>query len=258
MTQIARCALFVGAHPDDIEFMMAGTLLLLKDAGFEVHMWNLADGRYGSERENPSILAKRRLMEAEASARIAGAHFHPPIAQDLSIFYNAELLKKACAVVRKAKPGMIFCPAPDDYMEDHTNTARLVVGAAFARGIGGFKSDPPETAWNGNLAIYHALPFGLRDPLRRVPKPDLFVDITSVIEKKKEMLECHKSQKEWLFSSQGLGSYVGFMVEMSREVGKMSGKFEFAEGFRLRLFRGYSTSEINPLLWAISEYCIEV
>ena len=35
--------LAAAAHPDDIEFMMAGTLLLLKRAGAEIHMWNLAN-----------------------------------------------------------------------------------------------------------------------------------------------------------------------------------------------------------------------
>jgi LmbE family N-acetylglucosaminyl deacetylase len=40
--------LAAAAHPDDIEFMMAGTLLRLKDAGCEIHLWNLANGCYGS------------------------------------------------------------------------------------------------------------------------------------------------------------------------------------------------------------------
>ena len=37
-------ALASAAHPDDIEFMMAGTLLLLKETGAEIHMWNLSIG----------------------------------------------------------------------------------------------------------------------------------------------------------------------------------------------------------------------
>jgi LmbE family N-acetylglucosaminyl deacetylase len=40
--------LAAAAHPDDIEFMMAGTLLRLKDAGCEIHLWNLANGCCGS------------------------------------------------------------------------------------------------------------------------------------------------------------------------------------------------------------------
>jgi N-acetylglucosamine malate deacetylase 1 len=37
-------AIAVAAHPDDIEFMMAGTLLLLKRAGYEIHYFNLLSG----------------------------------------------------------------------------------------------------------------------------------------------------------------------------------------------------------------------
>ncbi|MDG2125455.1 MAG: PIG-L family deacetylase, partial [Verrucomicrobiales bacterium] len=38
----------IGAHPDDIEFMMAGTLLLLQKQGWEVHYMNLSSGNCGS------------------------------------------------------------------------------------------------------------------------------------------------------------------------------------------------------------------
>ena len=41
-------ALAIAAHPDDIEFVMAGTLLLLKEAGWQIHYLNLTDGDMGS------------------------------------------------------------------------------------------------------------------------------------------------------------------------------------------------------------------
>ena len=45
-------ALAIAAHPDDIEFMMAGTLLLLKERGWEIHYFNLSTGNRGSARHN--------------------------------------------------------------------------------------------------------------------------------------------------------------------------------------------------------------
>ena len=42
------CALAIAAHPDDIEFVMAGTLLLLGSAGWDVHCLNLSAGNLGS------------------------------------------------------------------------------------------------------------------------------------------------------------------------------------------------------------------
>jgi LmbE family N-acetylglucosaminyl deacetylase len=41
-------AIAIGAHPDDIEFYMAGTLLLLKEAGYAIHYLNVANGNSGS------------------------------------------------------------------------------------------------------------------------------------------------------------------------------------------------------------------
>ena len=43
-----KVAMAVAAHPDDIEFYMAGTLLLLREAGYEVHYMTLASGSCGS------------------------------------------------------------------------------------------------------------------------------------------------------------------------------------------------------------------
>ena len=38
----------MACHPDDIEFMMGGTLILLKEAGYRIHVMNLANGSCGS------------------------------------------------------------------------------------------------------------------------------------------------------------------------------------------------------------------
>ena len=43
-----KTAIAIAAHPDDIEFYMAGTLLLLKRAGYEIHYMNVANGNCGS------------------------------------------------------------------------------------------------------------------------------------------------------------------------------------------------------------------
>ena len=55
-------ALAMAAHPDDIEFMMSGTLLLLKKAGAEIHMCNLANGCYGSQVYSKDDAARVRAL----------------------------------------------------------------------------------------------------------------------------------------------------------------------------------------------------
>ena len=43
-----RAAIAIAAHPDDIEFTMAGTLLRLREAGWEIHCLNVSSGDCGS------------------------------------------------------------------------------------------------------------------------------------------------------------------------------------------------------------------
>src|SRR5215469_8252497 len=99
-----KSAIAIAAHPDDIELMMAGTLLLLKKAGYEIHYLNLAFGNCGSTKYPAEETKRMRLEEAKKAAQILGAHFHPPFCNDLEIFYNADLLRKVAAVIRAVKP----------------------------------------------------------------------------------------------------------------------------------------------------------
>ena len=96
--------------------------------------------------------------------------------------------------------------------------------------------------------MYHALPYSLRDPLNRPVYPELYVDISAVIGEKRRMLARHRSQKDWLDASQGIDSYLSHMETMSQEVGRMSGHFEFAEGWIRHLPFGYCAEDANPLV----------
>jgi len=234
-------------HPDDIEFMMGGTLFLLKRAGCALHYMNLADGSCGSTELGPAQTAAKRLAEARAAAALLGAEFHEPLAPDLEVFYTPELVRRATAVMRRVKPDILLLPSPEDYMEDHMNTSRVGVTAAFCRGMPNYASLPPQPPTFQDVVLYHALPYGLADGLRRPVQPDFFVDIGAVIEQKQAMLACHQSQRQWLDTSQGLDSYLATMREMSAEVGRRSGRFAFAEGWRRHSHLGFSARERDPL-----------
>ncbi|OHD73526.1 MAG: LmbE family protein [Spirochaetes bacterium RBG_16_67_19] len=234
-------------HPDDIEFMMGGTLFLLKRAGCALHYMNLADGSCGSTELGPAQTAAKRLAEARAAAALLGAEFHEPLAADLEVFYTPELVRRATAVMRRVKPDILLLPSPEDYMEDHMNTSRVGVTAAFCRGMPNFTTLPPEPPIFQDVVLYHALPYGLADGMRRPVNPDFFVDIGPVIEEKQAMLACHQSQRQWLDTSQGLDSYLATMREMSAEVGRRSGRFAFAEGWRRHSHLGFSALERDPL-----------
>jgi LmbE family N-acetylglucosaminyl deacetylase len=248
-------ALAVAAHPDDIEFMMAGTLRLLKKAGSEIHMWNLANGHCGTARHSREDIIRLRAAEAAASAHLAGAVSHPPLFDDLGIFYDQSSLARVAAVVREIRPTIVLTHSPRDYMEDHQNTCRLAVTSAFSRGMCNFVTAPPRGAGDQPVAVYHALPHGLHDGLGQRVGPDLYVDIASVLDAKREMLACHRSQKEWLDVSQGMDAYLNEMVTMSATVGRMSGRFAYAEGWCRHSTLGFAPMGFNPLQTLLNGDC---
>jgi LmbE family N-acetylglucosaminyl deacetylase len=246
-------ALAVFAHPDDIEFVAAGTLLLLKERDWEIHYMNLCNGHGGSVQMDAKQTVAKRFEEAREAARILGAKFYPPISNDLELVYDVSLLRKVAAVVRFCRADVVLTHSPSDYMEDHMTTQRLAVTAAFSRCIPNFVTDPPSEAFYKDVTVYHAMPHGMRDPLRKRIRAGAYVDTTSVHDTKRKALTAHEGQKHWLDVSQGMDSYLVSMDRASQEVGRMSGRFQFAEGWRRHLHHGFSAREIDPLRDALGE-----
>ena len=247
----SKAAIAIGAHPDDIEFYMAGTLLMLKQTGYEIHYLTVANGNCGSVQYNAAMLRSIRNTEARAAAKILGARFHPSLTNDLEILYNLELLRALAAIIREVKPRILLTHSPQDYMEDHMNTARLAVTAAFARGMPNFKTAPPRPTADYEVTIYHAMVNGLRDPLRRRIIPGAFVNTTSVHKTQLKALAAHKSQQNWLDVSQGLNSFLLAAEDLSLAVGRLSRKFKYAEGWRRHLHSGFCGPDTDPLAKAL-------
>jgi LmbE family N-acetylglucosaminyl deacetylase len=244
---MGKTALAVAAHPDDIEFMMSGTLILLKEASYEIHYMNIADGNCGTTQYDSDTIAGMRFREAQNACKLIGAVHHAPLCRDIEIFFNNDLLHRLGSIVREVAPDILLVQSPEDYMEDHMISVRLAVTAAFCRGMRNFPVEPPRAPVLNNVTVYHALPYGLHDGLRRKVGAELFVDITSAMDTKTKMLACHESQKKWLDESQGLDSYLITMKDMCAEVGKMSAKFEFAEGWRRHNHLGFCGPDDDPL-----------
>jgi LmbE family N-acetylglucosaminyl deacetylase/GNAT superfamily N-acetyltransferase len=192
---VAKRAFAVAAHPDDIEFHMGGTLILLGNAGYELHYLNIANGSCGTTQYSREEIIRIRRAEAMAAAASIGATYHESLVDDLEIFYEKPLLARVTAVMREVAPEIVLTHSPTDYMEDHQNACRLAVTAAFCRGMPNFPTDPPMAPVPGEVTVYHAQPHGNVDPLRQPVQPDFFVDIESVLAEKRAMLGCHRSQR---------------------------------------------------------------
>ena len=237
----------IAAHPDDIEFMMAGTLFRLKDAGWQIHYMNVANGCCGTDRHEIDEIIRIRREESKQACQYLGATLHDSLVNDLEIFYEKNLISQLCSIIRQVEPDIILTQYPYEYMEDHSNTSRIAVTAAFCRGMKNFPVQPDIKPITKPLTIYHSLPYGLTDPLKKTVKADFYVDIEKFIENKAEMLARHKSQKEWLDVSQGMDSYLITMKNMCAEIGQMSGKYKYAEGWVRHSHLGFCDNGADPL-----------
>ena len=247
----------IAAHPDDIEFGMAGTLILLARMGCEIHYMNIANGSCGSAEHDAETIADMRLREAKNAANRIAAAFYPPLVPDIEIFYEKGLLARIASIMRMVAPDILLVPSPQDYMEDHMNTCHLAVTAAFCRNMNNLTVDPPRSPVDRDVTVYHAQPHGNRDPLNRLVRPDFFIDIGSAIEEKADMLAEHKSQKEWLDHSQGLNAYLNAMRDFVHEMGTLSTRCELAEGWRRHNPLGLCAVDADPLVDLLQEYVLE-
>ncbi|TWT83785.1 4-oxalmesaconate hydratase [Planctomycetes bacterium CA13] len=249
--------LAIAAHPDDIEFYMAGAMLQLARRGWDLHYVNLCDGSRGSTTLDRPTCAAVRLQEAKDACEVLGATFYGPIYSDMEASYTTENLKKVAAIVRMAKPTIVLTHSPTDYMEDHETACRLAVSAAFCHGMPNMESDPEMDVYMEPVTVYHAQPVGLHTPLGEFVTPHLYVDETDVIEQKVKALACHASQKQWLDESQGLDSYLQTLRDLSTEMGNRSGKFPVAEGWRRRQHWGFCNADDDPLRDALKDIIVD-
>lgn len=246
-------ALAIAAHEDDIEFMMGGTLRLLAERGWDTHYFVLANGYVGSTTHRLEDIVLTRQDESRDGAARLGATWHPSIVNDIALVYSDDLVRRVGAVIRELRPSVILTQAPDDYMDDHIEAARIAASAAFNRNMPNYATYPPQPAYLDDVTLYHSNPHGLFTGLRRLVYPGLYVDTTSVQEVKRDALSAHATQSHWLDQTQGFGAFVGTMDEMGRTVGSMSGRYEFAEGWRRHSQIGFSAAPIDPLADALAD-----
>ena len=135
-------------------------LRLLREAGWDIHYFNVSNGNMGSTVLSAAETERTRTKEAQRASKLLGAKWYAPICDDLQIFYTDENIRRVCAVVRAAQPSVVLTHALQDYMEDHMITARLAVTGTFTRGIPNYRSKPPRKGSLAPVTVYHAMPHG--------------------------------------------------------------------------------------------------
>ncbi len=82
--------------------------------------------------------------------------------------------------------------------------------------------------------------------------------MTQLIDRKRQMLALHASQRALLDESQGMDSYLDTMNDLNSEVGTLSGRFPYAEGWRRHSHLGYCAENADPLVAALDERVLEI
>jgi LmbE family N-acetylglucosaminyl deacetylase len=228
------------AHPDDAEFLCAGTLIRLKrEQGFDVHIASMTAGDCGSAELASAGIARIRRGEGAAAAALIGGVYHCLDERDLLIFYGERTLEKVTRLLRLVRPDIVLTHSPSDYMLDHEVTSTIVRAAAFGAPIPNFLAERGLGTPLPHIPhLYYCDAIEGKDPLGRDIPPGVCVDISAVIDTKAEMLASHASQREWLLKHHGMDQYVQAMKDWGAKLGREIG-VSFAEGFRQHLGHSY-------------------
>lgn len=247
-------ALAVMAHPDDVELLVAGTLFHLKELGWELGIVTMTAGDCGSTTHSREEISRIRYAEARAAAEYLGAAYACAGLRDLEVFANAASVRRVVEVMRTFDPDVVITHSPVDYMLDHEETSRLARTASFALAAPLYDTRhvPPAPPGRATPALYYADPIEGIDPLGERVYPHFYVDITRQLERKRQMLSCHASQRDWLRDYHGMDEYLEGMAQWAAQRGRECG-FAYAEGLRQHLGHGYPR---KPVLQEALSACV--
>ena len=211
-----------GAHADDVEIGMAGTIVKYTKQGYEVGICDLTEANLSS---NGTV--ELRKKEAIEAARILGVQKRMNLAMpDRGLYMKEEYIQEIVKIIRTYKPQLVFVPFYEDRHPDHANCAKLVEEAIFSAGIRKYMSEfPPHRV----QSLYFYMINGFH-------KPDFCIDISSYLSNKIAALEAYESQ----FTKGADGvitplteGYVETVVAREKMFGKEVGVM-YAEGFMSR------------------------
>ena len=192
----SKSILVFGAHPDDLEIGMGGTIAKLSGMGYEVQpiIATLPNFVKSDTKEG-------RKTESMLSSKVMGCK--PPVFLDLSpdeMIFGRKFISLIDSLVTKYKPDSVFTQWYGDSHQDHQILTKSVISACRGQ---------------DNLFMYETtIPGGITENSFR---PQLFVDISETLDTKKNALECFESQfvrcgEIWIPAIIGRCSYRGYQI----------------------------------------------
>jgi LmbE family N-acetylglucosaminyl deacetylase len=222
-------AMFIYAHPDDIEFSVSGTAARWAKAGSEVYYVVITDGNVGSHEEGMTAvrIAEIRRAEQEAAAETVGAAkciflgYHDGLLQP-----TLELRKDLVRLIRQYRPNVVGCGDPTVYFPsetrinhpDHRAAATAAIDAVFPAAEMPLLYPELEADGFGPHKVNYVFISNPKDAT-------YYVDITNTVDLKIEALRKHVSQLNGWDPEERIKTWT---AHTGQKVG-----FKHAEAFRL-------------------------
>jgi LmbE family N-acetylglucosaminyl deacetylase len=198
--------LAIGAHPDDIEYGCAGTLVKYADRGHRIHLMILTGGEEGGNGE------ERQREQSAAAETIGTQQVFWGGYRDTQLPLNQELIDKIEEVLVEVKPDLILVNHGDDTHQDHRILTRATMSA---------------TRYVRNVLFFEG-------PTSQNFNPQVFVDISDTLERKFKALEAHASQ---VMKTNIENMSIVELARANATFRGIQGRVKFAEAFApLRLF----------------------
>lgn len=218
--------LAIGAHPDDVELSCAGVLLVEKQAGKKTGIVDLTHGELGTRGT-----AHTRKEEAAASAKILNVDVRENLGLKDGFFINDEAhQREVIKVIRKYRPEVVLCNAPQDRHPDHGKGATLVSDACFLAGLRKIETQADginQEAWRPKYVLHY-----IQD---RYLEPQFVIDISPVMQQKIEAIKAFATQFNSTDNSEpqtyiSTPAFLDSVIYRAKMMGKMIG-VAYAEGF---------------------------
>lgn len=171
-----------GAHPDDAEIGMGGTIAKHVAAGLRVGICDLTNAEMSSN----GTVATRRREAADASAALGLAVRSNLGLPDRGLTGSREQIDAIVGVIRRHRPRIVFAPYWEDRHPDHVMCSRLVQEAVFSAKLRRYMPEVPAAAAEQLLFYF----------INDTAEADLLVDVTDVYERKRASLLAYRTQFE--------------------------------------------------------------
>lgn len=213
--------LAIGAHPDDVEYGMGGTLVRHHHVGHRIGVVDLTRGELGSKGD-----PQRRADEAHHAAEVYGARFRTCLdLGDTQVDHAPDPVRRLAAVIRAARPRVVASHQVADRHPDYRAAHELVRRAVFAAALSSL-----------DLGVAHHVVDGVVSfPTDRVIAGDLYIDVSDVWDERRETMHRFASQftaptRDIDHRLYGIDDYLEVVTTRARAHGQRIG-VRYAEAF---------------------------